>query len=294
MDGTIDRPRGVRCTMTDQSGQESRRQFVKTGTVAAAALGFGATANAAARVTQNETENGNESEDDGAIGDEEQFRDAIATRDVYYSGSVFRVVSPPLEDAPGTENPDLLQDYDVRVIEHFNTSEEGYLFVPPENRIEEGQQYVFDDQLYNTDENELNVADLVRVGYRPLTDADLPFDLDEAGGFETLEGGGEAAVRPENFFAGALFEITSGPQGWIPDDVAQSGLFTDYNTVHAEYLGTSHRFLLFVQEGATTETDQWYVMRDEFELLDPAGNLVAAEFNPVDEGSFSFDNEILR
>lgn len=274
--------------MTDQSGQESRRQFVKAGTATAAALGFGATGNAAARVTQNETEN------DDAIGDDEQFRDAIATRDVYYSGAVFRVVSPPLQDAPGTENPDLLRDYSVRVIEHFNTSEEGYLFVPPDHRVEEGQQYVFDDQLYTTDENELNAADLVRVGYRPLTGADLPFDLDEDGGFETLEGGGEAAVRPDDFFAGALFEITSGPQGWIPDDVDQSGLFTDYNTVHAEYLGTNNRFLLFAQEGATTETDQWYVMRDEFELLDPAGNLVAAEFTPVDKGSFSVDNEILR
>lgn len=278
--------------MTEQSGQESRRQFVTAGTVTAAALGLGATGTAAARVTQNETET--ETENENGRGDDEQFRDAIATRGAYYSGAVFRVVSPPLQDAPGRETPDAVRDHEVRVFELFNTNEEGFLFVPPENRIEEGEQYVFDDQLYSSTVNEPVTDDLVRVQYRPLTDADLPFDLDEDGGFETVEGGGEAAVRPDDFFAGALFEITSGPQGWIPDDVEQSGLFTDYNTVHAEYLGTNDRFLLFAQEGATTETDQLYVLRDEAELFDPAGNLVAAEFNAIDEESLAIDQEALR
>ncbi|AEH37728.1 hypothetical protein [Halopiger xanaduensis] len=280
--------------MTDQSDEESRRRFVKAGTATAAALGLGATGNAAARVTQNETENGNESETDGELGDAEQFRDAIATRGTYYSGAVFRVVSPPLQDAPGRETPDVVRDHEVRVFELFNTNEEGFLFVPPENRIEEGEQYVFDDQLYSATVNEPVTDDLVRVRYRPLTGADLPFDLDEVGGFETADGGGEAVVRPDDFFGGALFEITSGPQGWIPDDVEQSGLFTDYNTVHAEYLGTNENFLLFAHEEAATETGQLYVMRDEGELLDPPGNLVAAEFNAVDEDSVSIDDELLR
>lgn len=275
--------------MSDRLRRGSRRRFVQWGAVTAATLGIGTTGNAAAQADGDDSDDSDEIEDD-----DEQFRDAIATRGTYFSGAVFRVVSPPLRDAPGRETPDVVRDHEVRVFELFNTNEEGFLFVPPETRIEEGEQYVFDDQLYSSTVNEPVTDELVRVQYRPLTGTDLPFDLEGTGGFETLEGGGEAAVRPDDFFGGALFEITSGPQGWVPEDAAQSGLFTDYNTVHAEYLGTNDRFLLFAQEGATTETDQLYVLRDEAELFDPAGNLVAAEFDPIDEDSLTIDHDFLR
>lgn len=80
----------------------------------------------------------------------------------------------------------------------------------------------------------------------------------------------------------------------MPPDVEQSGLFTDYNTVHAEYFGTNEQFLLFAQEAAETEQDRLYVMRDESEIFDPAGNLVAAEFNAIDEDTFTIDRDALR
>ncbi|WP_245852931.1 hypothetical protein [Natrinema ejinorense] len=224
-----------------------------------------------------------------------QFRAAITTGEMYFSGAVFRVVSPALQDAPVVDNPDVLQNHNVRVIEHFNTTEEGYLFVPQDAQIEEGEEYVFDDRLSSPTEDELAISDLVRVQYRPLTGEDLPFELEIQEDFEILDDdGGEAAVRPDNFFSSAPFEITSGPQGWVPQDIEQSGLFTDYNTVHAEYFGTNNRFLFFPQEGADTEPGQLYVMRDESEIFDPAGNLVAAEFSVVDEETLTIDDESLR
>ncbi|WP_226041347.1 twin-arginine translocation signal domain-containing protein [Natrinema sp. DC36] len=272
--------------MSDQSTWQSRRRFVKAGAATSVALGLGATANVTAQETSAESGDG---------GSDGQFRAAIATGETYFSGAVFRVVSPPLQDAPVVDDPEALRNHDARVIEYFNTNEEGYLFVPQDAAIEEGEVYVFDDRLSSPTEDELSVVDLVRVQYRPLTDEDLPFEYDEDEDFEILEdGGGEAAIRPDDFYSSALFEITSGAQGWLPQDVEQSGLFTDYNTVHARYLGTNQRFLLFAQEGAQTDTGQLYVMRDESEIFDPAGNLVAAEFSPVDEDSLTFDDEFLR
>ncbi len=269
--------------MNEQRNRRSRRWFVKAGSLTSAALGLGVTGNVGAQEAPAEND------------DDEQFREAITTGEVYFSGAVFQVVSPPLEDAPVVDNPDVLQNHSVRVIEHFNTNEEGYLFVPQDAQIEEGEQYVFDDRLSSPIEDELAISGLVRVQYRPLTGEDLPFELETEEDFEILdEGGGEAAVRPDNFFSSAPFEITSGPQGWVPQDIEQSGLFTGYNTVHAEYFGTNNQFLFFPQEGAETEEGELYVMRDESEIFDPAGNLVAAEFNVVDEETLTIDDESLR
>ncbi|WP_245742163.1 hypothetical protein [Natrinema salaciae] len=256
---------------------------MKAGSVTSATLGLGVIGGGVAQETPTED------------GDDERFRDAITTGETYFSGAIFRVVSPALQDAPVVDDPDVLQNHSVRVIEHFNTNEEGYLFVPEGTRIEEGEQYVFDDRLSSPTEEALAVSDLVRVQYRPLTGDDLPFELETEEDFEILDdGGGEAAVRPDNFFSSAPFEITSGPQGWVPQDIEQSGLFTDYNTVHAEYFGTNNRFLFFPQEGAETQAGELYVMRDEPELFDPAGNLVAAEFDVVDKETLTIDDDSLR
>ncbi|WP_126661291.1 twin-arginine translocation signal domain-containing protein [Haloterrigena salifodinae] len=269
--------------MNDHRGRKSRRWFVKAGSVASAALGLGAIGTAGGQESS--------SSNDGSG----QFREAITTGEMYFSGEVFRVVSPPLQDAPVVDNPDVLRNHSVRVIQHFNTNREGYLFVPRDVQIEEGAKYVFDDRLLTPPENELGITDLVRVRYRPLTEADLPFELEINEDFEILDDdGGEAAVRPENFFSSAPFRITSGPQGWVPQDIEQSGLFTDYETVHAEYFGTNDRFLFFPQEGSETEQGELYVLRDESELFDPAGNLVAAEFDAVDEESLRIDDSSLR
>lgn len=269
--------------MTEQLNRRSRRWFVKTGAITSAALGFGAVRNAGAQnsTVESETEQG-------------QLQEAYTTGETYFSGTVFRVISPPLQDTPAVDAPDRLRNYSVRVIEFFNTNEEGYLLVPQDTQIEEGTKYVF-DQWEAPIQTEVSTSEFIRVQYRPLTESDLPFDLEVEEDFDILDdSGGEAAVRPDNFFSSAPFTITSGPQGWVPPDVEQSGLFTDYNTVHAEYFGTNNQFLLFVQEAAETEQGQLYVMRDESEIFDPAGNLVAAEFNAIDEDTVTIDRDELR
>lgn len=274
--------------MSDPERNASRRQFVRAGAAASSVLAFGA----AGRTTAQETSSESGS---GEADDSSEFQNAIASRDVFFSGAVFRVVSPRIENAPLSGEIDALRNHVAYTIELFNTNEEGQLFVPQDVRLEEGEQYVYDDRLSSPTEEELAINDFVRVQFRRLTAEDLPFELNRTEEFEVFDdSGGEAAVRPDKFYSGALFEITSGPQGWVPDDVAQSGVFTDYNTVHAQYLGTNNRFLLFAQEKAETETEQTYVMRDELELFDPAGNLVATEYNTVDEESITFDDEFLR
>lgn len=271
--------------MTEPLSRRSRRWFVTAGAITSAALGFGVIGNAGA---QNSTAEGETDQTDQG-----QLREAYTTGETYFSGTVFRVVSPPLQDAP-VDAPDRLQDHSVHVIEFFNTNEEGYLFVPQDTRIEEGEKYVF-DQWEAPIQTEVGTSEVVRVQYRPLTESDLPFELEVGEDFDVLDdSGGEAAVRPDNFFSSAPFTITSGPQGWVPPDVEQSGLFTDYNTHHAEYFGTNEQFLLFAQEAAETEQGRLYVMRDESEIFDPAGNLVAAEFDAIDEDTFTIDRDALR
>lgn len=272
--------------MSEKFSQQSRRRFVKTGALTSGALALGLVGNAAAQQTETPT-------GDGGDGDEE-FRRAAMFSDEFYSGAVFRVVSPNLENQPLVTDPGGLQDWNVRVIEYFNTNEENYLFLPPDAQVQEGDLYVFDDAFTPFDDVDVDDEDLVVAPYRPLGQEDFPFELEEGTDFELVdEGGGEAAVRPQDFYSGGLFRITSGPQGWVPADVADSGLFTDYDTVHAEYLGTNDEFLFFPQEGAAVEQGRLYVMWDEFEFLDPVGNLVATEFDVVNEGSLTVDDEFL-
>ncbi|WP_254763880.1 hypothetical protein [Natrinema marinum] len=279
--------------MTDSSRSKTRRRLLQAGGVTAGALAVGLPTTV---LTQDGDGNAaaKQSESDDGSGDT-PFRNAIATRETFFSGAIFRVVSPALESAPVVQNPEAVRDHEVRVIEYFNTNEEGYIFVPPDTRVEEGNVYIFDDLLSDRTEEDVPAPGLITVEFRPLREQNLPFEYDAAEDFELLgDGGGEAAVRPDDFYSEALFEITSGAQGWVPPDIEQSGLFTDYNTVHARYLGTNQRFLLFAQEAAVTETGALYVMRDDSEIFDPAGNLVAAEFTPVDEESLTFDDDFLR
>ncbi|WP_408958771.1 hypothetical protein [Natrinema sp. 74] len=279
--------------MRDTARSETRRRFVRAGATAASALAIGLPGTGSAQ-NRNTTTRQSEGDDSNGQGDT-RFKEVIATRETFFSGAIFRIVSPPLENAPVVQNPEAVRNYEVRVIEYFNTNEEGYIFVPPNVQVQQGNVYVFDDLLSDRTEREVPSPGLIQVEFRPLERSDLPFELDENEDFEILEnGGGEAAVRPDDFYSSALFEITSGAQGWVPQDVEQSGLFTAYNTVHARYLGTNQRFLLFAQEGAQTDTGRLYVMRDESEIFDPAGNLVAAEYSLVDEESLTFDDDFLR
>lgn len=225
-------------------------------------------------------------------GDDGQYRTARMYNDEFHSGGVVRVVSPTIDTPPVLQ--DILSGYTTRVVEYFNTNEEVYLFVPEDAEVQEGDLYVFGDE-WTPFEDTPEGEDLVEVQYRDLGQEDFPFELEPDDDYELLEdeGGGEAAVRPSNFYAGGLFRITSGTQEWVPEDIAGSGLFTDYNTHHAEFLGTNDEFLLFPQEDAEVEVGRLYVMWEEFEFFSPAGNLVATEFEAVNEDSIDIDDDLL-
>lgn len=256
---------------------------MKVGALTSGALALGLSGSAGAQQTETPTE---------TPAGEGDWRSAIMFNDEFHAGAVFRVASPELEGLPQLQNEDALGNRNVRIIEYFNTNEENYLFLPAGAEVEEGDLFVFDETFAPVTDG---VGDgLVQVQYRPLGEDGFPFQLDEGEQFEFGdEGGGEAAVRPSDFFAGALFRITSGPQGWVPEDVGESGLFTDYTTRHASYLGTDDEFLFFPQEGASVETGRLYVMWDEFEFFDPVGDLVATEFDVVNEESVTVDEEFL-
>lgn len=271
--------------MIEKRKGEPRRWFVKAGALTSGALALGLSGGATAQQTETPTDDG--------VSDDAEYHQALTFNDEFRSGAVFRVLSPELEEQPLTDTEAAIDDWSVRVIEYFNTQEEVYLLLPPAAQVEEGELYVFSDESsratgISDDDN------LVRVRYRPLGQEDFPFQLEEGEDFDLLdEGGGEAAVRPANFFSGALFRITSGPQGWVPEDIEESGVFTDYDTVHAEYLGTNDQFRFFPQEDAEIQQGRLYVMWEEFEFVDPAGNTVAAEFDAVDEESLTVDDEFL-
>jgi len=268
--------------MSDQPTNESRRRFVKASALTSGALALGLPGSVTAQQTDTPT-------GDGQNGD---FRPGVMFSDEYREGAVFRVTSPDLQSMPISADGSNLQNWSVRVVEYFNTNEESYLLLPPDADVTEGDLYVLGDQFTPFD-GAFDDENLIEVDYRPLDQGDFPFDLEEEDLDIVEEGGGEGALRPNDFYSGALFRVTSGTQGWVPEDVAGSGLFTDYNTVHAEYLGSGERFLFFPQEDAQVQQGRLYVMWDEFEFVDPAGNLVAVNFDLVNEEGLTVDDEYL-
>lgn len=264
----------------------SRRSILKTGALASAASVLGVSGSAVAQESDPGDEEGTDTDGDGNTIDGYMFSDE------YRPGAVVRISSSSLEQIPRVDNSaEIMEDREARVVEFFNTFEESYLFLPTGAQVEIGDLYVLGEGGEWVNEGPTG-DDLVTVSVEPLQQEDFVFDgRDESELFE--EGGGEAAVRPYNFYAGSMFRITSEPLGWLPDDVEESGLFTDYNARHAEYLGVSDEFLFFPQEDAEVETDAVYVMEDEFELFRPEGNLVAADFNQIDEETIPWDEDWL-
>ncbi len=108
--------------------------------------------------------------------------------------------------------------------------------------------------------------------------------------FALVDGGGKALVRANNFYPGGLFQVTSDVVEWTPrEDVAGSDIFSEYNTRIGEYLGTGEDFEFYPAHEAAVETGGVYVMRDEFDITDPEGNLVTISFDRVDENDLDPD-----
>ncbi|MFD1589442.1 hypothetical protein ACFR9U_20900 [Halorientalis brevis] len=108
--------------------------------------------------------------------------------------------------------------------------------------------------------------------------------------FGLVDGGGKALVRANNFYPGGLFQVVSDVVEWTPrPDVAGSDIFSEYNTRIGEYLGTSEQFDFYPAQAAAIDTGGVYVMRDEFDITDPEGNLVTVDVDRVDETDLDTD-----
>lgn len=263
----------------------TRRSLLAVGGLATAAPTLGALA---ARPVRGQTDAGTAGQDETpAEGDGQTPRlPGWIGIEQFRSSAIFRVESPPIEETPileGAAGPGLENPH-ARVIQYFNTGEESLLYLPGDADVEQGLFYQFDDEFRLTEDEE-TPQQLVRTTFHRYSNQDLAFDLGETDIDVVGGSGGEGAVRPRDFSAGGLFRVTSGPLGWVPTDVAQSGHFTEYDTWHAQYVGTNEDFLFFPQEGAQVQTDVLYVLQDEFELFTPEGNLVACEFRRVESGS---------
>lgn len=264
----------------ERSVQSSRRTVLKASGAATAASLLGFSGSAVAQ------------EGDGD--DDQSGLSGWMFNDEVRPDAVFRVTSPSLPDLPNLDDDvaEVLPDAaTTRVVEYFNTFEEVTLLLEEDVSIE-------DDELYQLTETfqvveGAGAEGLVQVEFQPVEDEEFPFDLADSDEVEILDEGGEGAIRPRNFSAGSIFRVTSGPQGWVPDDVEQSGYFTEYNTHHAEWLGTDDEFMFFPQEDAELETDALYTVEQEWEMFDPVGNLVAVEFNRVEEDSLPVDDDYL-
>ena len=259
----------------------SRRSVLKAGGAATVASLLGVAGSAAAQ------------EGDGG-GTNQDTTSGWMFNDEVRPGAVFRVKSLPLDERPNIADDaaqSLPQNPTTRVIEYFNTAEEATLILPSDAGVEQGELYQFTENMQFVEGGA--AEGLVQVQFQPLGEQGFPFDLADNNQVEVLDEGGEGAVRPRNFSGGSIFRVTSGQQGWVPNDVAQSGAFTSYNTRHAQYLGTDDEFLFFPQEDAEVQTDALYTVKSEWELLDPAGNLAAVEFNRVREDSIPIDDQYL-
>ena len=264
----------------------SRRSVLKASGAATVASLLGVAGSAAAQEGDGDGGNGGGTNQDTTRG--WMFNDEVRP------GAVFRVKSLPLDERPSIADDaaqSLPQNPTTHIIEYFNTAEEATLILPSGTGVEQGELYQFDQSMQFVDGGA--AEGLVQVQFQPLGEQGFPFDLADNNQVEVLDEGGEGAVRPRNFSGGSIFRVTSGPQGWVPNDVAQSGAFTSYNTRYAEYLGTDDEFLFFPQEDAEVQTDALYTVESEWELLDPAGNLVAVQFNRVREDSIPIDDQYL-
>jgi hypothetical protein len=91
-------------------------------------------------------------------------------------------------------------------------------------------------------------------------------------------------VQSSDFFAGSLVEITSSVVDWTPrPDVQGSDIFSDYNTRYARYLNTNDEVLIYPAEAAEVEQGGVYMIRDEFDITDPEGQLVTTDLDRVNE-----------
>lgn len=278
----------------------SRRSFLQKGAVGSgiAALGIGG---AGLSVGQEGTDDGTETgtETETPDGESAEGGKALMFNDEFRPGSQFRVKSPVVEQNPdvrGVEQGAIFSEYNTRIIEYLNTDEDVYFFPAQDAEVEQGVVYELHDNftLFDDDAADSGVID---VRFSPVDEDEILFPgddnrLDPQDDFDIIEGGGKALVQTGDFFAGALVQITSGVVDWTPRPAVQgSDIFSSYNTRHARYLNTNDEFLIYPAEAAEIDQGGIYMVRNEFDISDPEGQLVTADLDRVNEADL--DEELL-
>jgi hypothetical protein len=254
---------------------QSRRTVLKKGALAssALALGLGSTTSV------------------GAQGQGDEENKALMFNDAFRPGAEFRVVSPVLEwtpDVEGVQEGDVFSDYNTRMIRYTNTEAEARFFPTNQAEVQEGEVYRL-HRNFSLFEDDAADEGVVSATFEPVADDDLLVadeDDDQFGAddYDLLEGGGKVLLRASNFFGGALLRIESGVVEWTPREaVEDSDIFSEYNTRFAQFLNTNQDFEIYPAQEAEIEEGGIYVLRDEFDITPPEGDLVTAELNRVDE-----------
>lgn len=110
--------------------------------------------------------------------------------------------------------------------------------------------------------------------------------------------GGKAVMRVDEFYPGGTFRVTAGPQENVPEAVAESGVFSEFNAYTVEYLNTNEQATLYVAASAEIDRGVVYSLEQEFDVTPPEGNLVTVRFDPATEEEFGLadddDNEFVE
>lgn len=268
-------------TRTSRSPEsDSRRSFLRKGalTSGALALGLGGA--------------GGEAAGDEGSGAATQGGKALMFNDQFRPGAQFRVKSPVLDrnpDVRGVQQGDLWSQYNTRLVEYLNTNEEVYLFPARAAGIRRGEVYELQTNFTLFGDTFADEG-LVTVSFQPVPQGDALIgdpdgQLEPGDDFGILQGGGKALVDMRNFSPGALLRITSPVVQWVPGpDVQGSDVFSGYNTRHAEYLNTNEEFPIYTAHSGDFQQGGVYVLRNEFDITDPEGQLVTADLDKVNEG----------
>ena len=216
--------------------------------------------------------------------DQDVVGKAFMFNDEYRPGAQFRVVSGVVDATPdveGIQDQDVWEGANTRIIEYLNTGERVSLFPIRQADIEQGQVYELSTRTMGLFDREEGI---VSIEY------ELPDEQEPPGttgnGVETIEGGGTALVRSNNFHPGALFRVVSDVVQWQPPGAVQgSETNAEYNTRYGEYLNASDEFLFYPANSASIERGAVYRMQEKFDGINSVGALIRVRFDRVDEAS---------
>lgn len=258
---------------SDTHPNESRRSFLRKGSLTTGVLAIGLSSTGGVAAQNGRATNGQRS-----------GPEALMVKDEFRPGALFRVKSQVLQQTPeieGVAEGEIGNRYNVRIIEYLNTDEEVYFFPTKGAQVRQGEVYQFQSGFRMADDPS---ESLITVGFEPFAQQ-LTNDenqLQPGSDLEVVEGGGKALVRVDNFIPGALIVITTGIIDFVPPaDVQGSDIASEYDSRLAEFLNTGEDLLVFTAHAAEIEQGGVYVIRDEFDITDPEGNLVTIELDRV-------------